>query len=304
MYNIKQAAARSGMRIPTLRAWERRYGIVHPTRTSSGYRLYDDAAIRRLIQMRRLVDSGWRAREAAAEVVAGRAADVPDEPATESAMPVEEAPAIGQVVDDFLVAVKPYHSAAIQAALDEAFSVAAFEPAMERMVFPALREVGRRWETGDLEVSAEHAASHAVLRRLAMLFDAVARPADRHEAVVGLPPGAQHDLGALAFAVAAMRSGVNILYLGADVPVDSWVAALQDTGARFAVIGVPTAADVSAATEVARALNTSRPGVTVAVGGAGTSDLTDDIGPNVVRLPPDLGAAALVLKERLDAGRR
>ena len=43
MYTIKQAAARSGLSVPTVRAWERRYGVVHPERTASGYRLYDDA---------------------------------------------------------------------------------------------------------------------------------------------------------------------------------------------------------------------------------------------------------------------
>ena len=39
MYTIKQAAARSGVGVSLLRAWERRYGVVHPVRTPSGYRL-------------------------------------------------------------------------------------------------------------------------------------------------------------------------------------------------------------------------------------------------------------------------
>ena len=58
MYTIKQAAARSGVGIPLLRAWERRYGIVHPVRTASRYRLYDDESIARLRAMRRLVETG------------------------------------------------------------------------------------------------------------------------------------------------------------------------------------------------------------------------------------------------------
>ena len=45
MYKIKEAAARSGVSVPLLRAWERRYGIVSPTRTASGYRLYDEDAL-------------------------------------------------------------------------------------------------------------------------------------------------------------------------------------------------------------------------------------------------------------------
>ena len=52
MYTIKQAAIRSGLTIPTIRAWERRYGVVLPERTKSGYRLYDDDALDRLLAMR------------------------------------------------------------------------------------------------------------------------------------------------------------------------------------------------------------------------------------------------------------
>ncbi|HEX8026215.1 MAG TPA: MerR family transcriptional regulator, partial [Candidatus Limnocylindrales bacterium] len=69
MYTIKQAAARSGVSVDLLRAWERRYGIVEPKRTPSGYRLYDDDAIARLASMRRLVDAGWSPGTAAATLL-------------------------------------------------------------------------------------------------------------------------------------------------------------------------------------------------------------------------------------------
>src|SRR5688572_29542457 len=68
MYTIKEASARSGVGIPLLRAWERRYGVVSPTRTPSGYRLYDDVAIDRLRAMRHLIEGGWSAQQASARI--------------------------------------------------------------------------------------------------------------------------------------------------------------------------------------------------------------------------------------------
>ncbi len=68
MYTIKQAAIRSGVPVQLLRAWERRYGVVAPTRTASRYRLYDDAAIARLRAMRQLIDDGWAPSTAAAHI--------------------------------------------------------------------------------------------------------------------------------------------------------------------------------------------------------------------------------------------
>src|SRR6187549_2942998 len=71
MYTIKEAAARTGLTVPVLRAWERRYGVIAPTRTPGGYRVYDEAALRRLRSMRRLIDDGWSASAAAAAIIAG-----------------------------------------------------------------------------------------------------------------------------------------------------------------------------------------------------------------------------------------
>ena len=54
-----------------------------------------------------------------------------------------------------------------------------------------------------MDVAAEHAASHAVWRRLAIAYQATARPSPEAGVVlVGLPPGSRHELGALMFSVA------------------------------------------------------------------------------------------------------
>ena len=67
MFTIKRAAELTGVPEHTLRAWERRYGLVQPSRTASGYRLYDEEAVSLITAMKELVGAGWSAREAAAE---------------------------------------------------------------------------------------------------------------------------------------------------------------------------------------------------------------------------------------------
>lgn len=297
MYSIKEAAARSGVTVPTLRAWERRYGVVSPVRTPSGYRLYDEEAIKRLRLMRRLLDDGWRAREAAAEVVSGRAQEL----TLQSPPPPDEVVSPERLVDELVAAVSPFDSATIDAVLDETFARARYEAAMEEVVFPALREIGRRWETGAISVAAEHAASHHVLRRLAMLFEAAARPQASHDVVLGLPPHARHDLGALAFGVAVRRLGIGVLYLGADVPIDSWLAALRETGARAAVIAVPTGADAVSAAEVVAAGRAAMREVAWFTGGFGAEH--DSLArADATRLPNGIGESSRRLSEALAGG--
>jgi methanogenic corrinoid protein MtbC1 len=103
--------------------------------------------------------------------------------------------------------------------------------------------------------------------------------------VVGLPEGSHHELGALAFAVALRRRGLDTLYLGANVPRKSWLAAVRQHDAQAAVMAVVTADVREAAAGTALELLASRPDLVVATGGshghrlaAGTSSLPELVG--------------------------
>ena len=113
--------------------------------------------------------------------------------------------------------------------------------------------------------------------------------------MVGLPPGARHDLGLMSFATAARRAGMATSYLGADIPVDDWVTAVTTRAAAAAVLAVPMERDVPALTETVAALEERAPGVVVAVGG-GFQDLAP---ASCLRLGHQVGPAAALLAERL-----
>ena len=56
---IGEVAARTGMTIDSLRAWERRYRLLSPARTGGGQRIYSEADITRVRLVQRLVAEGW-----------------------------------------------------------------------------------------------------------------------------------------------------------------------------------------------------------------------------------------------------
>jgi methanogenic corrinoid protein MtbC1 len=181
--------------------------------------------------------------------------------------------------------------------LDEAFASQRFESAMETVVFPALRSVGDAWAAGDIDVAGEHVASETIERRLARQFDAARRDDRAPSVVIGLPPGAHHEIGAFAFAVAARRIGIDALYVGADVPLESWVRTAGQTGVRVAVQAVVTPADVGAATRVIESVRSRSRDVTCAVGGASASRVR--VTGGVVLLPDSLDLAVEVVAEIL-----
>jgi MerR family transcriptional regulator, light-induced transcriptional regulator len=289
MYTIKQAAARSGVNVPTIRAWERRYGVVHPERTASGYRVFDDGAITRLTAMRILVDDdGWRPSQAAEHVVrtdtdldalVRRATSNPDEIDDPSGADGSE---IRAVMDRFVTAAGLMDIPGMERALDSAFAAQRFELAVEQVVFPGMRAVGEAWASGRLDVAAEHAASETVRRRLSHQFDAAGWAESRPDIAVGMPPDGFHEIGVFAFAVSCRRAGLSVAYLGANVPVDSWLRVAGDPSVRALVLGVVTASDVAAAATLGSTLR-DRGAHQVCLAG----------GPAVDRIPIDSGVRPL-----------
>jgi DNA-binding transcriptional MerR regulator/methylmalonyl-CoA mutase cobalamin-binding subunit len=260
MHTVKRAAELTGVAPDTLRAWERRYGVVVPQRSEGGYRLYDDLALRRLAAMKALVDGGWSTAQAARRVldeVSDDADDGTPDPITSTVGDVDALARVGRDLD----------GVALEAALDEGFAAGSFEQVADGWLMPALYRLGSGWRSGEVGVAGEHFVSAAVQRRLAALFDAASCGATGPVAVVGLARGSRHELGVLAFAVALRRVGLDVVYVGGDLPPEAWVSTVRSRGAALAVIGVPAAEDVPAVRETVAALRQGCPDVHVSVGG-------------------------------------
>lgn len=291
MYSIKQASIRSGVSVPLIRAWERRYGVVSPKRTPSGYRLYDDQAIATLVRVRELTETGWTASEASRAVLEGEVAVKVPRTLPATAITSDEAHAqVTDLITRFVDSAAEMDIAATGAALDEIFARGSYESIVDDLLMPALIALGQAWSEGRVDVAAEHAASAAVHRRLSALYEAAATMEDAL-VVVGLPPGSRHELGALAFAVALRRRGVGVLYLGPDVPVASWAHVIERNRARVAIMSVVQVVDRASALEVADALRDIGSSPVMAVGG-GSSDWDGAREAGMVVLPERINDAA------------
>ena len=289
MYTVKHAAELTGIPADTLRMWERRYAVVTPDRSESGYRLYDDAALRRLESMHALVDSGWSPRQAAERVLA-------DESSGSDAARPSSVPERGDVLALARLA-SSFDVAGLDAALDAGFALGSFEEVVDRWLMPSLHRVGAGWRDGDISVAGEHLVSATVQRRLAAAFDSAERHPHGPTVVVGLARGSRHELGVLAFATALRRAGLDVVYVGGDLPPDGWAAVVTDHDPAAVVIGVPSAEDVPAVRETIAILAAIRPDLQVHVGGGHqrrlgeANQLGHALGPAAAQLAAELTRA-------------
>ncbi|QCI14647.1 MerR family transcriptional regulator [Pseudomonas putida] len=130
---IGELARRTGVNPVTLRAWERRYGLLKPTRTAKGHRLYSQAQVERVEAV-----LAWLARGASV----GQVRELLDRPA-------EEAPLGDWAVRQQQI-IESIASLA-QRALDQQFNqVMALYPATtlcERLLLPLQQALELRWHT-------------------------------------------------------------------------------------------------------------------------------------------------------------
>jgi DNA-binding transcriptional MerR regulator len=281
---VGELARRVGVAPETLRAWERRYGVLRPARTSGGYRVYGREDELRARRMRELIESGWAAGEAAHAVTA-----TVDRRGSRS----EDGAA-----DELLTALMGFDSAAGHAAFDRMLASRSLDAALRDIVLPALRQVGESWESGEISVAQEHFATELItgrLRGLGREWGAGLGP----RAVLACPAGERHDVGLLCCALALDRRGWRVTYLGADTPVDALESVVGTVEPAVIVIGAVQADPLQAA---AAALGRLSERVPVAVGGTGAcADLAAAARAWHLRGDPVAGAAALTA-ERTAAG--
>lgn len=280
-YTVKQVSQLTGISTDLLRAWERRYGVVTPRRTASRYRLYGDDDVSRLRRMAELIADGAPASLAAEQALAESpaveevdGAPVPAESTTWAplALPTSALPP----VDALAEAARDLDRAALERTLDSALAAGSFESVFDDWLTPALVRVGEAWADDEISVAGEHFVSAAVHRRLSRAFDAAGTAVNAPVVVVGLPPRTMHELGALAFAICLRRRGVDVRYLGADLPVESWVSAVRRLSPDAVAVSVPRAADSPAAEELVRTLVQAHPQVRIFAGGAGCAGWDGD----------------------------
>ena len=272
--SIQQAAQALNVPAPTIRSWERRYGVPVADRSRGGHRRYTRGQLDRLRLMRDLIAEGRRAVDAAALVSAGHATS--PEP----------------LVHAFLDGARSLAPDSIVQALEDARQALGLDRTVDEVLLPAMREVGEWWHDGQIDVSHEHLASNTARAWLSAV--APAGPLRSEPPIIlCCGPRDHHTLGLEAIDALLRHRRWDCRLLGARTPVASLSLAVQETNAAAVVLACHLPAGRAAAVEALR--STELPGTHLFYGGGAFATRRArrgvpgrDLGANLAR------AAALV----------
>lgn len=217
---IQQVSESLNIPAPTLRSWERRYGIPVTTRTPGGHRRYDEDEINQLRLMRDEVARGKRAADAALSV---RLLLDQHNPAL---------PAINRLLD----ASEARSADAVRESLEESRLERGLAKTLDDVLMPAMRQIGAWWEIGRCDIGQERVMSETVRAWLARLISFSSVDPRDPPILLACGPQDMHTIGLESLAALLAEQGRGSRILGAHTSELTLVDAAESMQVAAVVI--------------------------------------------------------------------
>ena len=211
-YSIKDLERLTGIKAHTIRIWEKRYGIVDPSRTDSNIRWYNDDDLKKLLNVSILNRHGYKI---------SRIAELSAQQLNQKIMEVvrPESDYLSQI-ESLVVSMIELNEDRFEKILNQSIIKIGFEETLYYVVYPFFEKIGLLWQTGTINPAQEHFISNLIRMKLCVAIDslpAVTNPGAR-KIIMFLPEWELHEIGLLTYYYIAKKHGVKVYYLGQNVP--------------------------------------------------------------------------------------
>ena len=207
-YPIRTVSELTGVNSVTLRAWERRYGLIKPLRTPKGHRLYTQKDIEMIHGIIDRLSQGMSISQIARDIL---------DKTTE-----EESESVDTWIkyqSRMIKAITRFDEHNLDAVYNDAMSLYPVDIVTERLIMPLLEQLGKRWEEETGSVAEEHFFSVYLRNKLGARFHHQNMKNTGPKLIMACLPGEHHEFGILLFALTALSKGLQVILLGADLPV-------------------------------------------------------------------------------------
>jgi DNA-binding transcriptional MerR regulator len=211
-FTIKDLENLSGIKAHTIRIWEQRYNFLKPNRTDTNIRNYSNDELKKLLNIALLNKYGFKISHI----------DKMDEKEVkEKILTLNQAEAQQErIINDLIHHMVDMDMDRLEDVLDNYIKMRGIERTITQIVFPYMERIGVLWLTNHINPAQEHLVTNIVRQKLIMGIEAVSTSLRVNKTVLlFLPEGEYHELGLLFMNYLLKSRGVNVIYLGANVPM-------------------------------------------------------------------------------------
>lgn len=217
---IKDASDLLGVPAPTLRSWERRYGLPTTSRSAGGHRRYTEESLDQLRLMRDQIASGRPAADSARWV---RGLVVPGTPFRDR-------------IDAVVAGAERLDPAGMTTALRQAHADLGLDVALDGVVLPAMGHVASRWVKVHGSNAEDHFTTEVVRGWLARVIASAPPPREGGWVLLAVGPRDLHTVGVEALAALLAHRHIGCRVLGPRTPKQVLVTATTATAAAAVVV--------------------------------------------------------------------
>ncbi|MGZ8393398.1 MAG: MerR family transcriptional regulator [Nitrospira sp.] len=250
LHRIHRVAKLTGLSKDVIRVWERRFGVLKPTRGANRYRNYSDEDVALLRYLKEQLDAGGSigdlARLGREELLNRLRAASPRASFIDNTF--------DRLLRELLSALDPFDRVMFEKRLNGAVAVVPFEEALHGILLPLQERVGQLWHDGHVNVAIEHYVTKQIQQKIFSAMNQLPVAEFGAKVVVACPPGEEHDIAALAVAYRCRVRGCRVYYLGANVPVAALTKLCHEVEPDLTIVSFPLAFPETTATEIIRAL--------------------------------------------------
>jgi MerR family transcriptional regulator, light-induced transcriptional regulator len=241
-YPIKVVSQITGLSVFVIRAWEKRYDVVIPSRTETNRRLYSEEDIEKLKLLNDALHSGHNIGGIASlsvnelKTILGNKNTFTQNNKVESKEYILED--TKSFVDDCISAVKIYDGKTLETILHKASAKLSQPQLIEDLIIPLVYTIGNLWHDGDIRIANEHLASSVIRLFLSNLIEQNIPSNNAPIIISATPRGQDHELGALIVGVTAAFLGWKVIYLGPNLPEEEIAAVSNSLGAKVVALSL------------------------------------------------------------------
>jgi DNA-binding transcriptional MerR regulator len=272
-YNLGVVIRETGTKPDTLRAWERRYGVPQPQRTSGGHRLYSQFDIETIKWLQARQKEGMRISNAVRlwKKILNDGKDpwqlypaayhAPREATHEHLTGVM----LSDLRERWVANCLEFDEASAEYTLAQSFALYPPETVCLEILQGGLSRIGDLWYQDIATVQQEHFASSLALRRVDALLIATPPPELPESILIACAPGEDHSFMGVLLTYLMRKRGYNVIHLGQNVPESRLLHTIQQVNADLTVL---IALQLETAANLLRTVqNLNNDGVPVAYGG-------------------------------------
>ncbi len=219
LFPIRTVSNLTGVNSITLRAWERRYGIIAPHRTPKGHRLYTQEDIDFIHQVVELLEKG---------IPISQVRSYLEQASPTTHRELTKKADFWQTSEQRMInAIVRFNQDVLESVYNDALALYPVDVVTTKLILPLLTTLGDRWQAADGSVAEEHFFGSYLRNKLGARFHHQFSRRHGPKLVAACLPGEYHEVGLLLFCLSASERDYRLVLLGANMPFDELPLVVQ-----------------------------------------------------------------------------